>query len=492
MPPCATRKSAKLREAEEHEDIQTRAANVKRPRGRPRKNALPDPSLNLIPEVTTRQTEGMTNKRVRRAASADDEAPGDKSIYDVALASGLEVPYEDDTYEYVETPNSPDKTKPPGIGNAKTCQISIEDDGLNISMSFERAKAWGLVTSTPQRETEQDIFNLDVQLSDGFRSCSLEINSGMTLVDLLNAVVDRLGGRSIIEGLSYESTSWSRKIGINKFVPHFLDSQMEVDKLFNRVREYREEQKQLKKKDINPDITLIAKVSGKSTTQKRGDINQVQDALQSAQVEYDNQIEQISRKITMNFKCDKHSRILCGRIRNSNDHIPYTNADLLEHAKMIHKGIPGATVHEVPESLKILDWKKGKQQTSLATPENVATISTVPITQPTTAMEAAEKLPLSTLPSGLCPARNFLLASNWLRSFSKDLERGRDGFDYESLLPLFENNGIVRLDDVGDLKRQGIEDLAREANIKLNVGLVNCIIRYASEDIEQINRTSGW
>ncbi|KAL5523432.1 hypothetical protein ACEPAG_7605 [Sanghuangporus baumii] len=322
MPSRATRKSAKLREAEEHKDIQTRMANIKCPRGRPHKNALPDPSLNLIPEVTTRQTEGITNKRVCRAASADDEAPGDKSIYNVALASGLEVPYEDDTYEYVETPNSPNKTKPPGdknvfeipgvshltprLENAKTCQISIEDDGLNISMSFERAKVWGLVTSTPQRETEQDIFNLNVQLSDGFGSHSLELNSGMTLVDLLNAVMDQLGGHSIIEGLSYESMSWSRKIGTNKFVPHFLDSQME------------------------------------------------------------------------------------------------------------HKGIPGATVHDVLESLKILDRKKGKQQTSLATPENVAAISTVPITQPTTAMEAAEKLPRSTLPSGPHAARKFPLASNWL------------------------------------------------------------------------------
>ena len=84
------------------------------------------------------------------------------------------------------------------------------------------------------------------------------------------------------------------------------------------------------------------------------------------------------------------------------------------------------------------------------------------------------------------------MASNWLRSFSEDLERGRDRFDYDSLIPLFESNGIVRLDDVGDLQRQGIEDLAREANVKLSIGLVNRIVRYASEDIEQINRKSGW
>ena len=84
------------------------------------------------------------------------------------------------------------------------------------------------------------------------------------------------------------------------------------------------------------------------------------------------------------------------------------------------------------------------------------------------------------------------MASNWLRSFSEDLERGRDGFDYDSLIPLFESNGIVRLDDVGDLQRQGIEDLAREANVKLSIGLVNRVVRYASEDIEQINRKSGW
>ena len=72
----------------------------------------------------------------------------------------------------------------------RQCQISIEDVGLDTSMSFDRAKAWGLVTSTPQRETKQDIFNLDVQLSDGSGSRSLRINSGMTLVDLLNTVMD--------------------------------------------------------------------------------------------------------------------------------------------------------------------------------------------------------------------------------------------------------------------------------------------------------------
>lgn len=228
---------------------------------------------------------------------------------------------------------------------------------MDGSMSFGRAKAWGLVTSTPQRETKRDIYNLDVQLSDGSGSRSLEINSGMTLLDLLNTVMDRLGGRGVIEGLSYESTSWSRKIGANKYVPHFLDSQMEVDKFFNRIREHREEQKRLKKKVVDPDITLIvttqaqvvvisffyysdlltghSQASGKSTTQKRSETRHVQDALQSARSEYDNQIEKISREITMNFKCDKHGGILCGRIKNSNDHIPYTNTDLLEHAKMI-------------------------------------------------------------------------------------------------------------------------------------------------------------
>ena len=307
---------------------------------------------------------------------------------------------------------------------------------------------------------------------------------------------------------------------------------MEVDVLFNRIREYRQEQKRLKKKDIDPEIILIvatqaqviisifycsilltghSQAPGKSTTQKRGEIKQVQDALQSARVEYDNQIEQICRKITMNFKCDKHGGILCGRIKNSNDHIPYTNVDLLEHAKMVvsppallsaillsptitqHKGMPGATVHEVPDSLKILDRKKGKQQTSLATPENVTPTPAVPITQSTTTIRSAtEELPRNTPPLGPCAARNFPLASNWLRSFSEDLERGRDGFDYDSLIPLFESNGIVRLDDVGDLQRQGIEDLAREANIKLSIGLVNRVVRYASEDIEQINRKSGW
>ena len=132
MPPRAAKKSAKLKEAEEHKDFWTKAANVKRPRGRPRKNAPPDPPLILTSEVTTRQTkekawkintkivffnsdhQSQTNKRARKdSPDNSDEVPGDKSIYDVALASGLEVSYED-TDEYIETPDSPDKTKPAG------------------------------------------------------------------------------------------------------------------------------------------------------------------------------------------------------------------------------------------------------------------------------------------------------------------------------------------------------------------------------------------
>ena len=126
-------------------------------------------------------------------------------------------------------------------------------------------------------------------------------------------------------------------------------------------------------------------------------------------------------------------------------------------------------------------------------PENVTPTPAVPITQPTTTIRSAtEELPRNTPPLGPRAARNFPLASNWLWSFSEDLERGRDGFDYDSLIPLFESNSIVRLDDVGDLQRQGIEDLAREANVKLSIGLVNRVVRYASEDIKQINRKSGW
>ena len=116
--------------------------------------------------------------------------------------------------------------------------------------------------------------------------------------------------------------------------------------------------------------------------------------------------------------------------------------------------MPGAIVHEVPDSLKILDQKKGKQQTSLAMLENVTPIPAVPITQSmTTIYSATEELSRNTLSLDLCVARNFLLASNWLRSFSEDLERGRDGFDYDLLIPLFESNGIVRLDDVGNLQK---------------------------------------
>lgn len=128
---------------------------------------------------------------------------------------------------------------------------------IDESMSFGRAQAWGLVSSTPQKIEKKEIITLDVYVTDGSGSRSLEINSGMTLIELLNAVSGRLGGRSLLESLAYETPAWSRKIGTNKYVPHYLDSQVEVDKFFERIHNHREEQKRLKKTILNPDISLI-------------------------------------------------------------------------------------------------------------------------------------------------------------------------------------------------------------------------------------------
>lgn len=125
-----------------------------------------------------------------------------------------------------------------------------------------------------------------------------------------------------------------------------------------------------------------------------------------------------------------------------------------------------------------------------AAPAPVAPVApTAPITL-MTSQEQTELRPSTT--NGPRAARNFPLAANWLRSLADDLERGRDAFDYLSLIPVFASNDIARLDDVDALKKEGLIELGLQTNVQLKIGLVNRIVRYAAEDVKKINEGTGW
>ena len=147
---------------------------------------------------------------------------------------------------------------------------------------------------------------------------------------------------------------------------------------------------------------------------------------------------------------------------------------------------------EVPEQLKILDRSR-KNNASVPTavdprPSSAPTtvdparivagavsVSTQPVVQHQQ-IQAITKYMLHDYPS----------VRNWLETLHDDMERGRDGFNYRSLLPMFEHNDIKRLDDVNVLGYLSLSEIAKDVNIDASIGLLNCIIRYAQEDTSHI------
>ena len=77
---------------------------------------------------------------------------------------------------------------------------------------------------------------------------------------------------------------------------------------------------------------------------------------------------------------------------------------------------------------------------------------------------------------------------NWLEGLHDDMERGRDGFNYRSLLPVFEENEIKWLDDVYALRLDLLKEIVQKAQVEASIGLITCIIRYAQEDISSIRQ----
>ena len=147
---------------------------------------------------------------------------------------------------------------------------------------------------------------------------------------------------------------------------------------------------------------------------------------------------------------------------------------------------------EVPEQLKILD-RSGKNNASVPTavdprPSSAPTtvdparivagavsVSTQPVVQHQQIQAITERMP-----------HDYSSVRNWLEALHDDMERGCDGFNYRSLLPVFEHNGIKQLDNINVLEYQSLFKIAKDVNIDTSIGLLNHIIRYAQEDTSRI------
>lgn len=57
--------------------------------------------------------------------------------------------------------------------------------------------------------------------------------------------------------------------------------------------------------------------------------------LDNAKSTYDNEIEEITRKIVASFTCDEHGGKLCATLKGMREHVTYTMEDVAEHAKLL-------------------------------------------------------------------------------------------------------------------------------------------------------------
>lgn len=119
--------------------------------------------------------------------------------------------------------------------------------------SIGRAKAYGWVTSTPPAG-KKDKLELLVKIYDGTGVRDMTINSGMALADLLNEAISLTRGRCIFDQIGY-TACWSTKTGA-RMEPEYLDTQEQLDALFERIRKHQEAEGKKKRGRKDPGIVI--------------------------------------------------------------------------------------------------------------------------------------------------------------------------------------------------------------------------------------------
>ena len=113
----------------------------------------------------------------------------------------------------------------------------------------------GWITSTPPAEKKYE-FEVSVKIHDGTALYNIKISSKMKLQDLINEAVSITCGRSTFDQIGY---LWSPKSG-RKADPEYLDTQEQLEALFERIRRHQETEK--KKKRGKEDLGIIIKNLG--------------------------------------------------------------------------------------------------------------------------------------------------------------------------------------------------------------------------------------
>jgi hypothetical protein len=78
---------------------------------------------------------------------------------------------------------------------------------------------------------------------------------------------------------------------------------------------------------------------------------------------------------------------------------------------------------------------------------------------------------------------------DWLSSLKTDLHRGVDNVDYAAYADVFLSEGILRLDDLIDLRRGS--EIQNISNGQIRTGTGNRLLRWAKEDQKALLREAG-
>ncbi|EJD05252.1 uncharacterized protein FOMMEDRAFT_27420 [Fomitiporia mediterranea MF3/22] len=224
--PWAVKKSAKLVATEEAEAVRKASQNLKQPRGRPYKD---EPDILAVAKQTPLQNPAKSGQ----GRTMDIPAP--MCQHTACSKAKKKKPCCSSNDRKNDASSNSELNNKDGPADVSVFDItqtlkSNEDNGLYLLL-FERAKAYGLLTST--LKVQDNTIEITVKVLDGVGIHNILINSTITLSDLL-----------------YKC----KKVG-SKVESHYLDSQKALDDLFTFVNKFYKGNKS-KKKVEDPEIII--------------------------------------------------------------------------------------------------------------------------------------------------------------------------------------------------------------------------------------------
>ncbi|KAJ3740600.1 hypothetical protein DFH05DRAFT_1529212 [Lentinula detonsa] len=409
-----------------------------------------------------------------------------------------------DSQNYDETATTVNK-QPPLKSKASSTPQTHPKSPTNVSSDSER------------NSTEEEAFDIRYDLEKDGVLYDFTLSSGASFSTFLTATakafnvsVSHLGALGYIPSFRPKNP---------KPLPKIVHSDESYEKMLEDLEDYVESLKSRKGKGKVKSFTVrLLDTSGPGTRKDIGKksktVGKVVDASTPALTEEDNSEEHILyRKIEKAHHCDQHGKACW--VRDNGSHYQLTTSEITQWALLmkIHKALvdkpPDSLLDSIENDTGVSRFRgrtRAVPAMPTATPSPWNTpyppsyppwayppFPTYPYPSPMPPAPGRATSPHSspgpTSSPSVTPSKRSLIdiphISEWLEGVDKDDIRGQDGLQVSQYSDALETNGIIRISDLVDVE---VNQLM--AMIGANWGVANRLVKYAKEDMGQINKMS--